>query len=104
MNAPAFVHRKPASADHVPSSGTFAGLSSGRPVDLHRYRTVFPDRWAAFLKAHFRDSVTVAYFFGVNEKTARLWMEGVTAPRAEVVLALAERAPSIIPYLLSEAA
>lgn len=104
MTAPMFSHHHPApSAPHA-SSGKFAGIFAGRPVDLDRFRTVFPDRWAAFLKAHFRDSVAVAYFFGVNEKTARLWMDGVTAPRAEVVLALAERAPAVIPYLLSEAA
>lgn len=102
MNAPLFRHR--GYEDAVMSSGKFAGVFSGRPINLRHYKAVLPDRWAAFLKAHFRNSVTVAFFFDVDEKTARNWMEGVTAPRAEVVLALAERAPSVIPYLLSEAA
>jgi hypothetical protein len=99
-----FISRNHATHIDNLSSGKDAGFSTGTPVDLHRMRTVFPDRWAAFLKAHFRDSVSVAFFFSVNEKTARLWMEGTTAPRAEVVLSLIERAPSVLPFLLSEAA
>ena len=104
MNAPVPVFRHGATKTVNPSSGTFTGDLSGRPINLRHYRAVFPDRWAAFLKAHFGNSVTVAFFFDVDEKTARNWLEGVTAPRAEVVLALAERAPSVIPYLLSEVA
>jgi hypothetical protein len=77
---------------------------SGRRIDLHALRRVFPDRWAAFLRSHFRSSTEVAYFFDVNEKTARLWMEGATAPRAEVILALIERNPSVLPALLADAA
>lgn len=104
MNAPMFAHRHAATAVPPMSSGDLAGVLSGRPINLRHYRAVLPDRWAAFLRAHFRNSVTVAFFFDVDEKTARNWLDGVTAPRAEVVLALAERAPSVIPLLLSEAA
>lgn len=84
--------------------GSGPGILSGRRIDLQAVRRMFPSRWSAFLRAHFRSSTEVAFFFDVNEKTARLWLEGATAPRAEVVLALIERAPSVLPALLADAA
>lgn len=36
--------------------------------------------------------------------TARNWFNGVSAPRAETVLALIERCPTVLPYLLADAA
>lgn len=101
-------YRKPARELRPVSVEEFAdgatGLFSGRPIDLHRLRTVFPDRWAGFLKKHFRNSVEIAAFFSVSEKTARLWMEGASAPRSEVILALIERNPAIVPVLRAMAA
>lgn len=105
MNAPVVTFRHHnAGAGYSPSAGTLAELYSGRPIDLHRMRAVFPDRWSAFLKAHFRNSVTVAFFFSVDEKTARNWIEGTTAPRAEVILSLIERCPAALPMLLQQVA
>lgn len=75
-----------------------------KPIDLAHYRHTLPERWAAYLRANFSGSVSVAFFFGVDDKTARNWMEETTAPRAEVILAMAERDPSVIRFLLSEAA
>lgn len=86
------------------ASGECSDLLSGRPIDLHRFRAIFPDRWAAFLKAHFRSSAEVAYFFGVDDKCAWNWMAGVTAPRSEAVLALIERCPTVLPMLIECAA
>lgn len=105
MNAPVLMFRHhPATSGYSVSSGICSELLSGRPIDLHRMRAVFPDRWAAFLKAHFRNSVTVAFFFSVDERTARLWLEGATAPRSEVILSLIERCPSVLPILLHQEA
>lgn len=104
MNAPVLMFRHHATSGYAPSAGILAELYSGRPIDLHRMRAVFPDRWSAFLKTYFRNSVTVAFFFSVDEKTARNWIEGTTAPRAEVILSLVQRCPAVMPLLLQELA
>lgn len=62
-------------------SGEFSGMLSGRPCDPRAFQRLYPDRWSGFLRAHFRNSVEVAVFFDVDEKTARQWIEGVTGPR-----------------------
>ena len=85
------------------SSGFGAGQFAGLPFDLHRYRVVFPDRWASFLKAHFRDHIHVAFVFGVSERTARNWWEGVSAPRAEFALAACKHIPGAAEYLMEAA-
>ena len=96
VNAPAWAEdgtgARPASSGDM--SGGFAAQSrspapasalAGRPVDLHAYRRVFKTRWAGFLRAHFRNSLDVAVHFSVDEKTARLWLEGVNGPQGWVV-------------------
>lgn len=91
------------------TSGAFAGAgggavaSDGLRVDLHRLRVVFPDRWSAFLRGHFRDRVQVAYVFGVDERTARNWWDGVSSPRAEVALIAVSRFPAALPFFLRAA-
>ena len=92
---------QPAPLAAAPSPGEFSG---GSPIDLMALRRCFPDRWGAFLRAHFRDHVHVAYFFGVNEKTARNWWGGIGAPRGEVVLAVVARCPSAVAVLMPVAA
>lgn len=60
----------------------FAGKNSaldGRPVDPYRFKALFPDQWAAFLRAHHRRPEEVAVFYGVTFKTAENWWHGVTA-------------------------
>lgn len=57
-----------------------------RPFDLHRFRVVFPERWQAFLKAHFRSTAEIASFFDVDDKTARNWVEGCTKPTAPTAI------------------
>lgn len=86
-------------------AGTLAGMVAGRPFDLDRFRRVFPDRWTAFLHAHFRSHAQVQFFFSVDEKTARNWWNGVGAPRAEfAVVALAAFPASAPAFLLPVAA
>lgn len=103
MNAPSLpIHAATTPADQ--SSGFYAGHESGRPFDMHRYRTVLRDRWADLLKRHFRDSVHIAYFFDVDEKTARNWLGGVTGPSGAAVARAIKCMPSAAAVLLAEAA
>ena len=69
------------------SRTAFPGVSPAHqaPFDPHAFRRVFPERWAAFLRAHHRDPVEVAYIYGVTERAARDWWDGVTGPRGSVV-------------------
>ena len=90
------------------SSGTapakVAGRISTRVFDPYQARREFPDRWAAWCRDHFRDSVMLAYAFGVSEKTARLWMEGVTSPQGWVVDAAKDGCVENVPPFGSEGA
>jgi hypothetical protein len=82
---------------------TSSGTYSGTPFDMHRYKGIFPDRWASFLRAHFRDSRHVAYAFSVDDKTARNWLAGITAPRAEAALMAVSTYPDALPLLMGAA-
>jgi len=93
------------------SSGKLGGALGGegagrfsRPFDMHRYRTVFPGRWAGFLKAHFPDVITVAWAFSVDEKTARHWWNGTNAPSGAIAVAACAEIPGAIEYLWGKAA
>lgn len=85
-----------------------SGIVSGRRADLDGMRRKTPDRWMAFLHAHFRDTVSVAYFFGVDEKTARNWWNGKNEPRLSAFAAMMHELPVnarlVIVNFLSEAA
>jgi hypothetical protein len=86
-----------------------AGQSSALPpgavaVDLDGMRRQFPARWSGFLRAHFSGPVHVAFVFGVDERAARNWWEGVTAPRAEAAVAAVAAYPQALPILLGVAA
>ncbi|NBW13844.1 MAG: hypothetical protein EBR82_38165 [Caulobacteraceae bacterium] len=59
--------------------------AGGRPFDPQAYYRVFRDRWPDFIRANFRTSAHVAVFFSVDDRTARQWMEGTTAPRGQCV-------------------
>ena len=62
------------------------GQSSGElSCDPRRFRTLYPDRWTAFLKAHFGGPAHVAAFFDVDPKTARNWWEGTSGPQGWAV-------------------
>lgn len=79
-------------------------IYSGHNADPRAFQRLYPDRWHDFLKAHFRNSVEVAAFFDVTEKTARLWLEGCNAPRGWAVAYAVTRLPSAAKYLLEVAA
>lgn len=62
------------------------GQSSGElSCDPRRFRSLYPDRWTAFLKSHFNGAAHVAVFFDVDAKTARNWWEGTTGPQGWAV-------------------
>ncbi len=90
------------------SVGNMAEVSSdifqGRPIDLHRFRAVFPDRWSAFIRAHFQSTAHVAYFFGVDDKCARNWWNGTSGPSGAFVAAVCAQYPQAAAILWREAA
>ncbi len=100
MNAPVPVFRHGATKTVNPSSGTF----TGKPFDLHRFRAVFPDQWSELIRRSFRNPVEVAYFFSVDEKTARNWFEGTTGPSGHAVAIAVRYLPGALEIIFSEAA
>ena len=103
-----------ASASYVPPSyatkvnveaeGTSPGVFPERQFDLHRFKAVFPDRWAALLRSHFSGSAHVAAFFGVDDHTARDWLEGTTGPRGFAVAIACSAIPGAAQQLMGLAA
>lgn len=79
-------------------------LAVERPFDLHRFRALFPDRWTAFLKAHFQSHAQIAAFFDVDDKTARNWLDGTTKPTAPTALIAVARIPGAMAELIGMAA
>jgi hypothetical protein len=75
------------------TGGVSSGVSFQSRFDPHAFRRTFPDRWSAFLRAHHRDATEVAYFYGVTDRAARDWWEGVSGPRGAVVALAAAAEP-----------
>lgn len=75
-----------------------------RAVDLHRFRTVFPNRWAKLLRTHFRSLLEVQVFFGVSERTARDWLSGTTGPAGAFVVIACQAIPGAADELMAAAA
>ena len=65
------------------SWGKVTDLGSGASFDRLRFYTDFPDRWMAFLRASFQGPVAVAAHFGVSERAAEKWWQGVGGPRGD---------------------
>lgn len=103
MMGAASVHSFPVHKAHVATPP--AAKSRGEcPVDLHRLRTVFPDRWAALLRQHFNgDLLLIQVFFGVSERQARDWLAGKNAPSAPFAVLACCKIPGAI-YFLTRAA
>lgn len=80
-------------------------LRGGLPVDLHRYRTVFPEKWSGLLKHHFNgDLRRVMFFFDVSERCARDWIAGRTGPNGPAAIIAASRIPGAVEFLMGQAA
>lgn len=83
------VLEKATASDAVTSAGIYS-----RRCDPHVIRRKFPEKWSGFLRAHFRNTVEVAYVFSVDAKTARHWWEGSYGPQGWAVdSSLHSRAP-----------
>jgi hypothetical protein len=85
------------------SSGKRVDLSSGQSFDLHRAGAEFPDLWMAFLRGHFPNPVAVAYHFGVTERAAEKWWNGVGGPRGDKVAVALRTVPGAADALLRAA-
>jgi hypothetical protein len=83
--------RHPATDAPAESFGIPSGVFplSGRRVDPHAVRRTCPALWSQFLRAHHRDAAEVAYFYGVTDRAARDWWEGVSGPRGSVMMVAA---------------
>ena len=66
----------------------------GRPVDPYRFKTLFPDQWSAFLRAHHHRPEEVAVFYGVTFRTAENWWHGVNAGSGAAVALAALTEPA----------
>ncbi len=60
---------------------------------MHGYRRCFPDLWAGFLRANFRDAQHVAFMFSVTERTALNWLNAIGSPRPEFVMKAVKHIP-----------
>jgi len=85
------------------SSGDFAerqaGKNAGKGFDPFRERALFPDRWSRWCRENFANSTQLGAAFGINEKTARLWMAGDSAPSGWAVAAAKDGLISnVIPF------
>ena len=73
-------------------------------MDLHRFRTVFPDKWSDLMRTHFQSGEHIAFFFGVSERTARGWLEGTSKLTGPSAILAAAQIPGAIQFLMGEAA
>lgn len=96
---------KVSAPDAAVSSGQLSAALRGHAIDLHRFRTVLPDRWSDLLKAHFNGDVAlICVFFGVSEKAARNWLAGHTGPSGSATLIAVAKIPGALPALWRDAA
>lgn len=109
MSRPCLIIRRHHAAP-IPekSSGTSADdqsdILAGKPFDMHRFRAIFPDIWAEFLRRHFRDKEHVAFFFDVDERCARNWLSGLNAPTGPRAVAAVLQFPALRQRLLEAVA
>lgn len=85
------------------SSGKRIDVRSGQVFDLHGAAVEFPDLWMEFLHAHFHNPVAVAYHFGVTERAAAKWWEGIGGPRGDKVAVALRTVPGAADALLRAA-
>lgn len=63
----------------------------GARVDLLAWQRAFPDRAAAYFRASGLSAGEIALVYGVTERTAMNWLEGVCRPNGAVMALVALR-------------
>ena len=61
--------------------------------DLYGYQRQFPQRAAAYFQASGLSAAQIAVVFGVTERTAMNWLEGIAVPRGAQIALVAVRDP-----------
>ena len=100
MTAPALVSADfvaPHESDISTGSNTmsFGEMSDPRSFDRH-----LRDAWVELTNKHFQSAEHVAVFFGVTERAARNWREGVTGPKGGSVAYAIKTLPGAAERLL----
>jgi len=86
------------------SSGKLRDFSSGAVFDRHRFCADFQDRWTALVRAEFNGNpVDCAAWFGVTERGAGKWMDGLGGPRGDKVALAVRTIPGAAEYLFADA-
>ena len=71
-------------------------------MDPHRCSRAFPDRWSAYIRAHFSSTAAVCLHFGVDDRTARKWWRGEGGVRGDkVAMAYAAHPSGVVHYLFA---
>jgi hypothetical protein len=69
-------------------------------MDPYRIHHEFPDRWSAYIRAHFRCISQVIAAFGVSERTARKWWDGSNGANGGNVAVAVALHPETAPQML----
>lgn len=89
----------------APADVPLAPPVAGRPVlDPFRIHHEFPDRWSAYIRAHFRGIAAVIAAFGVSERTARKWWDGENGANGGNVAVAVALHPETAPQMLFDRA
>ena len=88
--APARVLSSVALGSRIEPSTRSTELSLGKKfpapnLDPKDFCERFPSQWQAFLHAYYRNQIEVALVYGVTEKAAEKWWNGVGGPRGAVI-------------------
>ena len=94
--------RSPAALQKVNAPDAAASLRDF-PADLNGLRRRFPDRWMAFLHAHFQSPAHVAAFFSVDRKTSLDWWNGKHGVNSAPVIFAMRLIPGATAFLLEAA-
>ncbi|EPX82078.1 hypothetical protein [Salipiger mucosus] len=66
-------------------------FKGGRRVDLHAWQRTYPDRARAYFRASGMSAAQIAVVYGVTERTAMNWLEGVVGPKGDKIALIALR-------------
>lgn len=75
-------------------------MSSGFSSDPRSFDQHLREAWVELTNKHFQSAEHVAVFFGVTEKAARNWREGVSGPKGGSVAYAIKNMPGAAESLL----